>query len=101
MSVKAVSAGYIPADKYKYVVDRPEVQAELDNPAPTNLVPKYIVLGADPNSLVAPDVVKATTPQETTTESSFWSTFRWQRVRDAWAETGAWLRSKLPAWGAP
>ena len=67
----------------------------------TNLVPEYVILGADPNALVAPDVVRATAPEESSAESGFWSTFRWQRVRDAWAETGAWLRSKLPAWGAP
>ncbi len=99
--VKAIAAGYVPADKFKFVVDRPEVQAELDNPQSTSLVPEYIILGADPNALVAPDVVRASAPEESAAESGFWSMFRRQRVRDAWAETGTWLRSRLPAWGAP
>lgn len=101
---KAVAAGYVPADARQYVVERPDVVAALDNPAPANEAPQYLVLGGSqpaPDVQAQPAVVTAQTTGESSAESGFWSYFRWQRVRDAWAETGSWLRGKLPAWGQP
>lgn len=96
---KAVLAGYIPADKYKYVVERPDVVAALDNPAIVDMTPQYLILGGDPTAPGEPAVVLDAAPPASSADTGFWSNFRWQRVRDAWAETGSWLRTRLPAWG--
>ena len=101
VNTRAVEAGYIPAKKFKYVVSRPELEAAFDDATAAGLTPRYVILGEDPDAQAVPDVVQTTPPAESSAERGFWSNFRWQRVRDAWTETGSWLRTKLPAWGAP
>ena len=96
---KALLAGYVPADNFKYVVERPEVVDALNNPTATNLTPQYLILGNDPAAQAAQPVAQDQAPGESPAESGFWSYFRWESVRAALAETGAWLRSRLPAWG--
>ncbi len=97
----AITAGYLPAKEYKYVVEREDVVATLDNPAAVDLMPQYLILGGDPNAAGAPTVVLPGTPVESVQESGFWSNFRWERVRGALAETGLWLRDRMPTWGRP
>jgi hypothetical protein len=65
-----------------------------------------LILGddaADTVGPVAPLTAPITAPTElteaeTAAESSFWSNFRWERVRGALAETGLWLRDRMPSW---
>ncbi len=98
---KAVLAGYVPATKAQFVVQRQDVVDALDNPAPKDLTPEYLILGGDLAAPTNPVVVLENAPAESATESNFWSYLRWQNVRDALAETGSWLRSWLPARGTP